>query len=38
MKNHLISREAIFSTIKDIILLDDGTSHFVPVIGKGGYR
>lgn len=36
MTNHLISREAIFSTIKDIILLDDGTSHFVPVIGRGG--
>lgn len=36
MKNELISRDTIFSTIKDIILLDDKVCQFVPVTGKGG--
>lgn len=36
MKMESIGRENIFSSIKNIILLEDGICHFVPVIGKGG--
>jgi len=36
MKIQTIGRENIFSDIKDIILLEDGDSHFIPVTGKGG--
>jgi len=36
MKIQTIGRENIFSDIKDIILLEDGASHFIPVTGKGG--
>jgi hypothetical protein len=36
MKVQLIGRENIFSTIKDIILLEDRVCHFIPVTGKGG--
>ncbi len=36
MKIQSVGRESIFSTIKDIILLEDRVCHFVPVTGKGG--